>query len=193
MNEANLVKRLNFLVTGNGVLVEKELDIVAAVRVAASGIPVGAATAPTAAVNGISFANAETAILMFSIPQDYAQNKDQLALRLHEVPSANSADTTSLGITSAQSIFRAGAVVNATASTAKAEAATASTGPNVRENVLDLSGRGYRPGDMIQLTLTATGSGATEIVLLGLDIIYSSCVAAFRDVDRFRKLGTAEV
>ncbi len=190
LNALNIVQRLNDIVTGDRYLAERELDILAAVRVAASGIPVGAATAPTATTAGISFANGETALLHFDVPQDYAENKDQIALRLHVVPSADAADTTDIGITTAQSIYRAGAAVDATVSDAVAEDATASTGALVREVVLDISGRGYKPGDHVILTLDVNGSGATELVLVGADLIYGSVLAAYNRDDRERVLGS---
>ena len=197
MNEQNFVKRMNFLATGDFFLAEKEIPL-SAVRDATSGLsPFGedggtgsTAITPDAVLDGISFDDGETALLQFTIPMDYEQGKDKIALRLHEVPSANAADTTDLGITTAQSIFRAGAAEITTASTAKAEAATSSVGQLVRENVLDISGRGYQPGDTIQLTLDANNSSTTEIILVGIDLIYGSCVAAYNDDDRFRKLGT---
>lgn len=197
MNSANFLNRLNEVVTGDKFLREIEISL-SAVRDPASGLsPFGAdggtaatVITPTAVLDGISFDDAETAILQFNIPQDYDEGVDKIALRLHEVPDADSADTTDLGITTAQTIFRKGAAENATASTAKAEAATASTGQLVRENVLDISGRSFKPGDMVQLILDANNSGTTELVLLGIDLIYSGDVAAFNDVDRFRKLGS---
>lgn len=192
MNAYNFLARLSWVVSGQKppFLKEIELPMLSAVRVAASGIPIGTATAPTATTAGCSFANGETALLHFDVPQDYDEGVDELALRLHEVPAAaHATDTTLLGVTTAQSIYRAGAVVNTTVSTSVAEAATASvTTAKVRENVLDISGRGYKAGDHIILTLSATCT-STELILLGIDLIYASCIRGFNDADRYRALG----
>jgi len=189
MNEANLIQRLNDLVTGDMFLREIELPLMSAVRVAADGTPLGGSSAPTLTTAGASFDDGETALLHFDVPMDYAANKGICALRLHLVPAADAAHTTDMGVTTAQSIYRAGAAVNATASTAVAETATASTGALVREAILDLSGRSYQPGDHVILTLDANNSGTTELILLGVDLIYGGTLAAYNDDDRARNLG----
>ena len=145
-------------------------------------------TAPTAVSVGVSFNDGDTAFLKFTVPQDYDASVDEMALRLIEFPDADSADTTDLGITTAQSLFREGATEDTTTSTAVAEDATSSVDQLVRENVLVISGRGFQPGDVVQLTLDANNSGTTELVLLGAELIYSGMVAAYNDDDRFRDL-----
>jgi hypothetical protein len=187
MNEQNLIKNLNRIKTGDSYLAEKELPLVGSV-VLTTGVPVGAATAPTAVADGISFDDGDTAFIRFTIPQDYDQDGDRCALRLTEVPSADSSDTTDLGITTAQSIYRAGAAEDTTTSTATAESATASTGQLVRENVLTISSRGFQPGDVVTLTLDGNNSGTTEIILTGASLIYGSTLAAYNDDDRDRDM-----
>lgn len=148
---------------------------------------------PTVVQDGLSFDDGDTAILQFTVPQNYEQGKDVMALRFHLRPTADSADTTDFGITTAFRRTRAGVAIVTTASTARAEAAIASTGQLAREFVADLSGRGLQPGDVVQVTLDANGDGTTELILSGIDLIYGSCFAAYNDDDRFRALGTAEV
>ena len=186
---ANALSRLNEIVTGDKFLREVELPL-GNLRVTANGGIVGTGTAPTSVVIGTSFADGETAHLHFNVPQDYDEGVDICALRLHEVPVADNANTTDLGILAEQDIYRAGAAVDADPATAVAvaEAATANTGALVRENVLDISGRGYKPGDHVVLVLDANAS-AGELLLLSIDLIYSGDVAAFNDDDRFRDLG----
>lgn len=192
MNEGNFVKRLSGIISGSRFLKEKELPLHGHLRDAASDyLPFVSSDAPTWVQAGISFANTETAFLDFNIPQDYDEGVDACALRLHEVPAAaHDTDTTLLGITTAQSIYRAGAVVDATASSAVVEAATVSvTTAVIRENVLDISSRGYKPGDRIRLTLSATCT-STELILLGIDLIYGSCVRGYNEDDYARNIGT---
>ena len=120
---------------------------------------------------------------------DYDESLDLCAIRLHLMPSADAAHTTDMGFTTAQALYRAGATVDNTVATAVAETATASTGKLVREAVLDISGSGYKPGDHIRRTLDANNADTTELILLGMDLIYAGDVAAFNDDDRYRDLG----
>lgn len=207
MNEANFIKRVSSFITGDSFLTERPLPL--AVVTNTSGLAIGTsvtatvdvsgtATAepvvftvvgPTPVAGGISFDDGEQALLTFLIPQDYDEAGDRLALRLVETPSADAADTTDLGITSAQSLWRAGAAVDTTAVAAVAEDATSSSGALTRENILDLSGRGFKPGDVVQLTLDANNSSTTEIILNGIGLIYGSTLRAYNDDDNNRALG----
>ena len=189
MNESNFIKRLNGLVSGDRFLKEKELPLHGHVRASDDYLPLVTGDAPTWVQDGIQFDDGETAFLDFDIPQDYDVGVDACALRLHLMPSADAAHTTDMGVTTAQSIYRDGAAVDATVATAVAETATASTGLLTREAILDISGSGYKPGDHIVRTLDANNSGTTELILLGVDLIYGGTLAAYNDDDRFRDLG----
>ncbi len=158
-----------------------------------SGNPADTLALPDVVQDGLSFDDGDIALLQFTVPQDYEQGKDVMALRFHLRPTADSADTTDFGITTAQRITRAGAAIDATVSTARAESAIASTDQLAREFVADLSGRSFQPGDVLQFTLDVNNSGTTELILSGIDLIYGSCLAAYNDDDRFRALGSAEV
>ena len=95
-----------------------------------------------------------------------------------------------MGLTTAQALYRDGAAVDNTVAAAVAEDATASTGALVRESVLDISGNGYKPGDRIRRTLDANNSGTTELILLGIDLIYGSCIRGYNEDDYARNIGT---
>lgn len=179
MNEGNFLSQANNIVTGDVILAERVLPIYDAVRVAATGGLVTTATAPTAVATGIQFDDAETATLYITVPQDYDPVQDIMRVVLLEVPSADAAHTTDLGLTTAQNLFRDGAAVDATVVDAVAEDATASTGALVRENILDISGQGYQPGDVIQRVLDANNSGTTELILLGAKLRYGSSFVAY--------------
>lgn len=181
MNEQNFLKQMQFLVTGDYILAEVELALYSAVRTT-GGVPLDGSSAPTAVDDGASFDDGDTADLHFTLPHDYNPTNDICRLVLLEVPSADAAHTTDLGITTAQSIFRDGAAEDATVSTAVAEDATASTDQLVREQVIDISGRGYQPGDHIRLLLDGNGNGTTEIILVGLKLRYGSSLVA-DDID----------
>jgi len=158
------------------------------VRASNDYLPLVTGDAPTWVEDGISFADTETAFLDFNIPMDYDQGLDVCALRVHLMPAADHADETDIGVTTAQSIYRAGVAEITTVRTAVAETAVASTGKLVRETILDISGSGYRPGDRVRLTLDVNSDG-TELILLGIDLIYGGSFAAYNDDDRFRNLG----
>jgi hypothetical protein len=150
-----------------------------------SGYPADATLVPTVAQDGLQFDDGETALLRFSIPQDYAQNADRAALRLHVIATGTNG-TTDIGVTTAQRIFRDASAVITTARTAVAE--TAVSQATAREVILDLTASGYRPGDMVTLTLDVNASSTDELVLMGIDFIYGSVLAAYNDDDRRRDL-----
>lgn len=184
----NFLNRFNEIVTGDKFLREVELSLHGHVRASDDNLPLVTGDVPTWAADGISFADSETAFLDFNIPQDYDESQDLCAIRLHLMPAGDAADTTDMGLTTAQARYRAGVTVDNTAVDAVAEAAVACTGKLVREAVLDISGNGYKPGDHIRRTLDANSDG-TELILLGIDLIYSGDLAAYNDDDRFRALG----
>lgn len=189
MNEQNFLARVNFFATGDAYLKEDKLSLHGHVRASNDNLPLVTADAPTWAEEGISFDDGETAFLDFDIPADYDEGKDICALRLKVIPSADAAHTTDIGVTTAQSIFRAGYAEITDTRTAVAEDATASTDQLVRDAILDISGSGYKAGDHVRLTLDVNNSGTTELVLVGIGLIYMGGLAAYNDADRFRDLG----
>ena len=195
MNEANVVSRVSSIITGDFFLAEKEIPM-HAFRDTDTGLTLGpdggtgaTAVTPTAVVNGLSFDDGETAILQFVIPQDYEQGADKAALRFIVVPSSNSQNTTDIGITSAQSVFRAGSAVDATVAVAVVETPVSSSGQLVREVVLDISDRAFQPGDIVQLVVDVNNAGTTELIVLGAALVYGSSLRAYNDDDNHRALG----
>lgn len=189
MNESNFLTRMSGIVSGSRFLKEKELPLHGHIRASDDYNPLVTGDAPTWVEEGIQFDDGETAFLDFDIPQDYDEGIDAIALRLHLIPAADAAHTTDMGLTTAQALYRAGAAVDNTTVDAVAETATASTGALVRESVLDLSGNSYKPGDRIRRTLDANNSGTTELILLGIDLIYGSCVRGYNENDFARDIG----
>ncbi len=192
MSGANFVSRLNDIVSGDRFLREKELPLNGHIRASNDYNPIVSGDAPTWIEGGMSFDDGETAFLDFNVPQDYDEGVDACAIRLHLVPVADEAYTTDMGFTTAQALYRAGAAVDNTTVAAVAETATASTGALVRESVLDISGNGYKPGDRIRRTLDANNEASgDELVLLGIDLIYGSCVRGYNEDDYARNIGNA--
>jgi len=196
MNEANFVSRVSSLITGDFFLAEKEIPL-HAFRDTNTGLTLGpdggtgaTVVTPTAVVNGLSFDDGETAILQFMIPQDYEQGSDKAALRFVVVPSSNAQNTTDIGITAAQSVFRAGAAVDSTAAVAVVETPVSSNGQLVREVVLDISDRAFQPGDIVQLVVDVNNAGTPELIVLGAALIYGSVFRAYNDDDNHRILGS---
>ncbi|KKL64354.1 hypothetical protein LCGC14_2165870 [marine sediment metagenome] len=189
MNEGNFLRSLSGIVSGDRFLKEKELPLHGHIRASNDYLPLVTGDVPTWVEDGIQWDDGETAFLDFNIPQDYDEGVDACALRLHLMPSADAAHTTDMGLTTAQALYRAGAAVDNTTVSAVAESATASTDQLVREAVLNLSGNGYKPGDRIRRTLDANNSGTTELILLGIDLIYGSCVRGYNADDYGRNIG----
>ncbi len=131
MNEQNFLKQIQFLVTGDYMLKDIELPLMSALR-ATDGTMLATGTAPTLLDDGISFNDSDTCSLQFTLPHDYDPTNDICRIVLIEIPSADAAHTTDIGITTVQSIFRAGSAEDATAGAAVAESATASTDRLVR-------------------------------------------------------------
>ncbi len=184
------LQNFNDIITGFKFLREIELPLNGHIRASNDYLPLASGDVPTWVEDGISFDDGETAFLDFDIPQDYDKSLDLCGIRLHLMPSVDAAHTTDMGITTAQSIYRAGVAEITTTRSAVVETATVSTSKLVREAVLDISGSGYQPGDHVRVTLDANNSGTTELILLGINFIYSGDVAAFNDADRYRGLGT---
>ena len=191
MNEGNFLRSLNGIISGDRFLQEVELSLNGHIRASNDYLPLVTGDAPTWVEEGIQFDDGETAFLDFDIPQDYDEGVDACAIRLHLIPAADAAHTTDMGLTTAQALYRDGAAVDNTTVDAVAETATASTGALVRESVLDISGNSYEPGDRIRRTLDANNSGTTELILLGIDLIYGSCIRGYNENDVNRDIGTA--
>lgn len=138
----------------------------------------------TTGVDSVSLANSATTPLLLEIPLDYDETRDKCVLRLDEEPGADESETTALGITTAQTIYRAGAAADATTSDAVAEDATTSVGKLCRVNELDISGRGYKAGDKVALTVSATCSNSATVTLLGVRMVYGTTIVAFDSTDR---------
>lgn len=186
MNEANFVKRMNWLVTGDSFLKEMRIDTAAIRDIAGTdGIFLTGSTSPLLMANGVQFDEGDTASITFALPMDYDQDGDRLILKFVVVPHTTTSHGTDLGVTSAQSINRTGAVPITTAATAKAESNTVATG-EVREVFLSLSGGSYEPGDVIRRVIDVNNASTTEIIVVAVSIIYGSCVAGYNNDDRHR-------
>lgn len=189
---------MNFFVTGDKFLVEVDIPLAQVfdptLGIAAAGHDAGATGAatvvPTVVLTGLSFADGETGLLRFTVPQDYEEGKDVMALRLKVTPDG-AGGTTDIGITTAQTIWRDGVAVITATSSAEAETAQAAATTS-REVLIDISGRSFKAGDTVQLTLDVNAA-SDELVLNGISLVYGTCLAAYNDNDRFRALGTAEV
>lgn len=138
----------------------------------------------TTGVNSVSLNNSATTPLYLQIPMDYDEIRDKATLVLYEEPGADESETTALGITTAQSIYRDGAAVDTTTSDAVAEDATSSVGKLCRVNELDISGRGFKAGDVVALTVSATCTNAATVTLLGAKLVYGSTIVAFDSTNR---------
>jgi len=186
MNEANFVKRMNWIATGDTVLREVTKDALKDNRLTSGGLALGNATSPTEEVAGAEYTDGDTSLLTFMLPMDYDSAKDDLVLRFLVQPGSTASD---FGVLNTQRRWRAGVVVNSTNGTAAAESATTSSGSLAREVFLSLTVTtgGFEPGDVIQRVLDYNGSGGVA-TLVGWSVIYGSSVSAYNDDDRHRDM-----
>ncbi len=183
MNEANLVKRFNWLVTGDSYLKEMPLSFSNFLVVSTADV-IDAGSAPTLLVNGIGFASGETAHVLFHLPMDYDESGDRMVLKLVVDPDTNVSD---FGILTTKITWRPGSAEDTTAGTAKAET-SASSAALVRETFLSMSGDAHKAGDVIQRTVDFNGTVAS---VLAASIIYGSSFAAFNNDDRHRDMNAS--
>jgi len=190
MNEANFVKRMNWIVTGDFVLREILLPS-DAVKVTSTGAGITAASAPTSVVTGTSFAGGNTALITFQIPSDYDEAGDNLVLRTLVNPgTTTSGHTSDMNLLNTQNIWRSGSAVLATAGTAVTVAAVDHVTVEVREIFMSLTVTtgGYKAGDVVVRTLDVNASSTSELILLASSLIYGSSVSFYNDTARFRNM-----
>lgn len=153
--------------------------------VTATGAVVTAATAPTVVASGVSVDDAETFLLRFVVPMDYAADeRDSDGLKLRLQCSAATSGTLSVG--TAFNRYRNGGTA-AGVSTNWMTAPGAKTVDNVTNEWVefDLSGSNLLPGDIVEVTVTGTNSSTDEIVIKGGVWRYRSMIVGYYDVDKF--------
>ena len=183
MNEANFVKRINWMATGDSFLRELILPMDAN-RVTTGNLPFSGSTAPTLVTTGVSYAEGEGSRVTFTVPQDYDQDGDRLVLKLHVQPATSASDW---GITNARTMHRAGSAVDTTTETARSESSTTAAGSESRNVYLSMSGESNQPGDTIG-RLIDVNSSSGEVVLVSMSLIYGSSFAMFKNADRHRDM-----
>jgi len=186
MATGNFLDQLTYMTPegGNGILVEKPLNILADLKVTATGTPIGSGTAPTAAVTGVSFADGETALLQLVIPEDYDLDSDICKVRFYCIWSVGTTAAGDIGFTTTQNLWRSGAAVDATAAAAVTVFTLTANVATAQVGTVDISSNGYRPGDVIVRTVDANETGAEEIIVLGLSLIYRSMIVAYNPTNR---------
>jgi hypothetical protein len=182
MNEANFVKRMNWIATGDVVLREQILPLTAFKDDADSDL-IDAGSAPTLVATGVSFADGEVAFFDYYLPMDYDSSADQQVLKFLVQPTGNASD---FGVLTTKRRTRPGVAVSATAGTAKAEASTTSASL-AREVFLSLSGDSHQPGDFIRRSVDANVASG-EAVVVAQALIYGSSISAYNDDDRHRNM-----
>ena len=184
MNEANFVKRMNWIATGDSFLKEMVLSVVGNLMDDSGPDVLDGASAPELLLDGASFGTGEIALLSFQLPMDYDQDGDRMVLRMLIQPDANASN---FDINTTKRFWRAGVVVNTTNGTAKGETSTTSASL-AREVHLSMSGDSHQPGDSIQRSIVAT---CTVASIVALSIIYGSSFAAYNNDDRHRDMAAS--
>lgn len=182
MNEANFVKRIDWIATGDSFLKEMVLPLTALKDDSNSDL-IDGGSAPTLVATGTSFADGELAFIDFQIPMDYDVDGDRLVLKLLVQPTGNASD---FGVTTAKVLHRPGVAVSSTNGTAKAESSTTSSSL-AREVFLSMSGDSLQPGDHVRRSIDANVNSG-EAVIVSQSIIYGSSFAMYDNVDRHRDM-----
>lgn len=176
MNEGNLLKSMNALVTGEGFIREHPVPLSACVATGAS------AAALSSNVLVITFdADNESITIPFKVPLDYDSTKDELAVVLTALLTTGDESTNAIAVDLDQVKYaRPGedAVTDissdVTSDSQSIEAAA------IKEYVWDLSGLGLKAGDVLSIELDAQEDGTAVATVYGASVKYRTDLVAYQ-------------
>lgn len=187
MNEGNLIRRIEEIVTGFGFVREKQIPLSACVATGAS--------APALASNVLvaTFdADNESLTLPFQVPLDYDESVDELAVVLTALLTTGDLSAAVNFITldlDQVKVARAGetAVTDETSNvTSDAQGVDDAA---IAQYAFDLSGLGLKPGDVMSIEIDGQETGTAVATIYGACARYRSDLATFdydfrSDVDK---------
>lgn len=192
MNEANLLKRIDQSVTGDGFRRSKNLNMFSYIRVAADGTGLTASSVPAIVALetnalGIKLVAGQTALgkLQWTVPLDYDETQDELLLRI--LCNASGATASAILISSAVYAKRALLAVKTLSAAVAADAVCASgAGATLTAKVtqLNLKGLGIKPGDCLTLVLTTSTIATDDLYVYGMQMVYRTNLAISDKDDR---------
>lgn len=185
MNEANLLKRLSGLITGDGFIREVPIPLTACVATGAS------AAALSSNMLVITFdADNESISVPFTVPLDYDESQDKLAVVLTALLTTGdkSAESNIVSLDLDQ-VFRARpgelkAVTPLDMSALVTSDAQSVDDVDVEQYVFDLSGLGMKPGDALTIEIDAQETGTAVATVYGAAIRYRSDIVAYDENQR---------
>lgn len=181
-NEANFLRRVSGLVTGDGFLREKQVSMTACVITGA-----GAVALSTNAIVLVFDNNDESITIPVVIPLDYDESKDALAVvltaRLTTGDESAGSNTIDLDL---DQVIRARPGASDVADLSS-DVTSDSQGVDdllIADYVFDLSGLTHQVGDALSVEIDAQETGTAAATIYAAKILYRSDLAAFNLDDR---------
>lgn len=180
MNEANFLKRLGALVTGEGFVREKDVPLPACIATGA------AAAALSSNVVVITFdANNESITVPFKVPLDYDETLDELTVVLTALLTTGDGSTNAISLDLDQvKLARPGqtAVTDKTSDVTSQPSNVVSA--DIAEYVFEVSGNdvdklGLKAGDCMSIEIDAQETGTGVATVYGVSVRYRSDLAAY--------------
>lgn len=179
MNQANFLKQLEGLITGDGFLREKQIPLTACVATGAS------AAALSSNVLCITFdADDESVSVPVTVPLDYDESKDALAVVITAELTTGDASSNKIELDLDQ-------VKRARPGSAASDDLTASVTSDsqnvavtVANYVFDLSGLSLQAGDVLTVEIDAQETGTAVATIYAAKIWYRSDIVAFDSDER---------
>jgi hypothetical protein len=161
---------------GDGIRVEKGLNIAADLRTTAGLVLTGATTPAVVAAetNGIVVSAVASSNVLgsfsFSVPKDYDKVKDELTIRV----IVNSAGTTDVPTLTCTAYNKRAATALSAALTVVASAAIPNSTTKAAERSISLSGNLLQPDDILWINLVSGAHTTDAISIYGVDVVYRS-------------------
>jgi hypothetical protein len=182
MNMGTFLKKLNFIVTGNGFLREKILNI-SNFHLDSTGAPLTTTLTTNPGFDklgtnmvGLAWAAGKVvaAGIDIPIPMDYDESKDVFKVKL-KFKMAGSTDTPTVTVA---------AYKDDDSTTDLAPTAISALSSTATWKEIDLDGNDLQGGDTVHISLTPGTHGTDAVELYGVKIEYASDIVAFNKSDR---------
>lgn len=181
MNEGNMLKRMDELVTGEGFIREVPIPVSACLN--ASGTAV-------ANVSGVltwyGQDDNDSITIPFKVPLDYDQTKDELCVVLTAELTTGDGVAGSNAIAldiDVVGIARPGSSAKSVLGTETGTTAYTSDSQNValtiEEYAFNLSGLGLKPGDVLSIEMDVQEDGTAEVSIYAVSVKYRSDIVAY--------------
>ena len=177
MNEQNFIKRVEFLVSGDGFVREAKIPLSACIATGAS------APALSSNVLVATFdANDESLTIPFQVPLDYDASQDALAVCMTALLTTGdlSAGTNLISLDLDQvNVARPGETAVTDESANVTSDAQSVDDAAITEYTWDLSSLGLLPGDVMSIEIDAQETGTAVATIYGVSVRYRSDLTSY--------------